>query len=102
MNDYQARKEARRAAYKANAGKPQGRRVFRVYATSIMFEVIGTPLAGFSSRAEAVAFAFGKYGCEHDISSYEGAPAWKTLSSRMPNSSISPAYVRFFVKSEAA
>lgn len=107
MNDYQARKAARIEAYKASAGKPQARRVFRVYATSILNQIpeqfSGRVIGAFASRADADAFAFGKHGTQHDISSYSGAPAFRALSSMLPRGTVCDAcYTRFHVAAEEA
>lgn len=107
MNDYQVRKATRAEAFKAAQGKPQARRVFRVYATSIMNELpesfAGRCLGAFASRADADAFAFGNAGTQHDISSYESAPAFRALSSMLPRGTMCAAcYTRFHVAAEEA
>lgn len=105
MNDYQARKEARRAAFKANQGKPQPRRVFRVYGNSSLnalpegFE--NRPLGAFSSRAEAEAFAFGKNGSKYDIGSADDVPAFRAMVSMLPRDTVCYAcYAQFRVVAE--
>jgi len=60
MNDYQARKAARRTAYNAAQGKSQPRRVFRVYARGSLVTLPARfdnlAVGAFASKKEADAF----------------------------------------------
>ncbi len=77
--DYHARKNARRAAFAARFGKPQPRRVFRVYVNSLLdvglpVRFATTPVGSFWSRAEAERFV-----CPYGPGTLFGPPAYKAL-----------------------
>ena len=103
--DYQSRKEARRAEFLAKHGKPQPRRVMRVYAQQILRVLpdrfLTMPVGVFSSRHEAEEFT-------RDVGpgTNYGSKAMKALGSMMTReerNQCAPgfeSYVRFSIASE--
>lgn len=100
--DYETRKAARRAAFLAQQGKPQPRRVIRVYAWDTVdvlpTRLRTTPIGSFASRREADEFIR-----DCGPGTLSGSAAMRALRYMMARDEALPGfecYVRFEIVSE--